>query len=381
MPCPTCFFPGNAAAATQCANCGSPLTPAAGAYPGSPVAYDVTPISNPGGAGQPPPQYPSGGYPQVAPPAVYPPGVPQVPAGGYPQVPASGYPQAPTGGYPQVQPQYPPGGYPQVQPQYPPGGYPQLPPVSGAPYPGVPVSPTPISVTPISGSPQPGYYPPLKPSRSRVLLSLTVIVVVLVIASTVIAVVRLTGGNGTQTAAASGTATATTAAPAPDGTPPGPTANGGSGTATTGDPKAQAAAVDALLDASIASRTKLNAAIDLVGKCTMIDKAIADMQTVGTERQSQVDNIARFDLSAIPEGEQLRGMLKEALGFSLAADRNFVPWGQAQQASGCSGGGQDYYDEAQRQSKNASDAKGRFLGVWNPVASRYGLRNRSSNDI
>jgi hypothetical protein len=358
MTCPNCYFPGNDPAAAQCGHCGAPLPPAAGAYPGSPAvgAYDVQSLLG----GQPPaPQYPTGQYPQ--------------------QYPAEA-PQYPTGQYPQ---QYPTGGYP----QYPTGGYPQpAPPVSGGQYVGVPVSPTPISVTPISGSPQPGYYQPLAPPKrgSRVVLPLTVIVVVLVIASTVIAVVKLTGGsaatpgsNGANGSAGGTTAIATNSGnPAPTGTTapaPQPTGNP--------DPKAQAAAIDAILDASISSRTKLNAAIDLVNKCTLIEKAISDLQTVGVERQDQIDHVTRFDLSAIAQGEQLRSMLKEALGYSLAADRSFVPWAQAVQGTGCNGGGQGHYDEAQRQSKNASESKGRFLGAWNPVAAQYGLRNRSSNDI
>jgi hypothetical protein len=150
-----------------------------------------------------------------------------------------------------------------------------------------------------------------------------------------------------------------------------------------GDPKAQGAAVDAVLDASIASRTKVNVAIDRVNKCEQFDTAISDLQAVTVERQSQIDSVSQFDLTAIPEGEQLRSMLKEAFGFSLAADRSFVSWAQAQQQSGCGdrGAGQTFYETAQQQSKDASDAKTRFLGVWNPVATRYGLRNRSSNDI
>ncbi|WP_426507160.1 hypothetical protein ACPPVO_53590 [Dactylosporangium sp. McL0621] len=359
-----------------------------GAMPPPPAQYP------PGYMAQPPFPGPPGQYPP-GPPGQYPPGppgqYPPGPPGQYPPGPPGQYPPGPPGQYPPgVQGQYPPtnpvqyqpanpGQYPSgAYPQYPTGGYQQVPPVSGAPYPGVPVSPTPISVTPISGSPQPEYYQPLKPSRSRVLLPLTVIVVVLVIASTVIAVVKLTGGpSGAAVASQSSDAPA----PVPTTTAPGPTPTTAGPTQPAGDPKAQAAAVDALLDASISSRTKLNAAIDLVNNCTLFEKAIGDMRTVGTERQSQIDSVSRFDLSAIPEGEQVRSMLKEALGFSLAADRSFVPWGQARQSSGCSGGGQADYEEAQRQSQNASDAKGRFLGVWNPVASRYGLRTRSSNDI
>ncbi|WP_433079986.1 hypothetical protein ACQP1P_41700 [Dactylosporangium sp. CA-052675] len=353
MPCPTCYFPGNDPAATQCAQCGTALTPAAGAYPGSPVAYDVHPIS---GQVPPPPaaQFPPPPGPQFPPAAPYPGGPGQPAPGAYPL-------------------QQPP-------PQYPAGAYAPMPPVSGAPYPGMPVSPTPISITPASGSPQPGYYQPLKPNRARVLLPLTVIVVVLVIASTVIAVVKLTGGSGGSGGSAAAASSSGGPVPGPTTTGPGPGPTSAAET-TGGDPKAQAAAVDALLDASVASRTKLNAAIDLVGKCTLFDKAIADMQTVGTERQSQIDSVTRFDLSAIPEGEQVRSMLKESLGFSLAADRSYVPWGQAQQASGCGGGGESDYQEAQNQSRNATDAKNRFLGVWNPVASRYGLRQRQVTDI
>ncbi|MFB9444047.1 hypothetical protein Dvina_47110 [Dactylosporangium vinaceum] len=345
MPCPTCYFPGNAPGATQCAQCGSPLTPPGGGYPAAPVAYDVHPVSGQGAMpAAPPPYQPLAGPPLPPPPA--------------------------------------PGAGPYAQ--YPTGGYAQVPPVSGVPYPGMPMSPTPISITPSSGAPSsgapgPGYYQPLKPSRSRVLLPLTVIVVVLVIASTVIAVVKLKGSSD-NTAGPAPTTTGTPSDGPTSATPRPPTPTTAAPTKTP-DPVAQAAAVDALLNASVSSRKKLNDAIQLVGDCTLVEKAIADMQAAGAEREAQIDNIGKFDLSAIPEGEQVRAALKEALGFSLAADRNFVQWAQAQQSSGCSGGGQSYYDEAQRQSTNATNAKNRFLGVWNPVASRYQLQPRSSDNI
>ncbi|MET7419491.1 hypothetical protein [Dactylosporangium sp. NPDC005555] len=116
--------------------------------------------------------------------------------------------------------------------------------------------------------------------------------------------------------------------------------------------------------------------------------ALRDVARLGDprgERQSQLDSVAAFDLSALPEGEQVRTLLSEALRHSLAADRGFVLWGQAVQDGGCDGGGRaDYqadYREAQRRSRLASDAKARFLAVWNPVATRNGLRDRSSTEI
>jgi hypothetical protein len=199
--------------------------------------------------------------------------------------------------------------------------------------------------------------------------------VVLVIASTVIAVVRMAGGTAVTPTAAGMTAGAGWSAPSD------PPSRTGAAPGSQPDQRAQAAAVDAVLDASGASRAKLNAAIARVEDCTLIETAIADLRGVGAERQSQIDSVAAFDLSALPEGGQLRALLTEALGYSLAADRGFVLWGQAVQGSGCDGGGRGDYQEAQRQSKLAGDAKARFLTVWNPVATRHGLRERTSTDI
>ncbi|MEV0560661.1 hypothetical protein [Dactylosporangium sp. NPDC050588] len=228
-------------------------------------------------------------------------------------------------------------------------------------------------------------------------MPLTVIVAVLVLAGAVIAVVRMTGGTRFTPASAGSTAGAawpkiprqstsqstsqstgpSSGQPAGPGQPTQVAAPG----AVPGDPRAQAAAVDAVLDASVASRTKLNAAIARVDDCTAVEQAVADLRAVGTERQAQLDAVAAADLSALPEGEQLRGLLTDALRHSLAADRGFVLWGQAVQAGGCGGSGRADYREAQRQSRLAGDAKARFLAVWNPVAARHGLRDRSSAGI
>ncbi|MEV4510626.1 hypothetical protein AB0K00_16855 [Dactylosporangium sp. NPDC049525] len=218
-------------------------------------------------------------------------------------------------------------------------------------------------------------FAPAPRQRSRVVVPLTVIVVALAVAGTVTAVVRMTAGTEATPAAAGMTAAAGW------GTPSGPPPRPGTASGSPADPRTQAAALDAVLDASGASRAKLNDAIALVEDCTRIEKAIGDLRDAGTERQAQLDSVAAFDLSALPEGEQLRGLLTEALGHSLAADRSFVLWGQAVQGGGCDGGGRGDYQEAQRRSKLAGDAKARFVGAWNPVAVRHGLRERSATGI
>lgn len=326
MTCPICAFPGNDAAAVRCANCGFSMRPA----PPNPeptvlAAYDVDPVSGP-------PPFPADGWPQERP-------------------------------------------------------------VSPGP---VPVSPYAAFAPPISGVPlyRPQHQPPLPMQRqqhTRMVVPLTVIVVVLVVASTVIAVVRLTGGTAVTPAAAGMTTGAGWGTPPgampgspPDSQPgsvPGAVSPAAAAPGSQADPRAQAAALDAVLDASGASRTKLNDAIRLVEDCTLIEKAIGDLRAAGTERQAQLDSVAAFDLTAIPEGEQLRALFTEALQHSLAADRSFVLWGQAVQGSGCDGGGRGDYQEAQRRSKLAGDAKARFVAAWNPVAARHGLRQRAATDV
>ncbi|MGI5185768.1 hypothetical protein ACQEVZ_56935 [Dactylosporangium sp. CA-152071] len=376
MTCPICAFPGNDAAAIRCANCGFSMRPA----PPNPEPAVIAP--------EPGPIPDAHGLPPLPPPHVSWPPVAWSPSQDAQDaaVPAS---WPPISGPPTPDPLIsdpPVSGSPDSGPPY------------GMPVPGAPVSGPPVSLSPAPGPPR-GLY--AAPQRSRAGVPLTVIVAVLVLAGAVIAVVRMTGGTRSTPASAGSTAGAAwpkipgqstgQSASQPTGQSTGQPASQGQPTrvaapgAATGDPRAQAAAVDAVLDASVASRTKLNAAIARVDDCTAVEQAVADLRAVGTERQAQLDAVAAADLSALPEGEQLRGLLTDALRYSLAADRGFVLWGQAVQAGGCDGGGRaDYqadYQEAQRQSRLAGDAKARFLVVWNPVAARHGLPDRSSAGI
>jgi hypothetical protein len=343
MTCPICAFPGNDDAAIRCSNCGfsmrpAPANPDAIGEAGPPVvaAYEAHPIPGPLPL---PPQHAA-----------------------WPPISWSPIPD-------------PPGAAAAGQP------------VSGPPA-GIPGSGPPVVLSPAPGPP-PGLI--ATPRRSRLVTPLAVLVVVVVIAGAVIAVARMTGETRFTPAATGSNAragwTTRPGLPAGPASPPagsvsppaGPASPAVAASGPRADPGAQAAAMDAVLDASAASRARLNAAISRVSACASIEQAISDLRTVGTERQAQLDSAAALGLSTVPEGEQLRALLSEALRFSLAADRSFVSWAQARQ--GCDGGGRTHYREAQRQSSLAGDAKARFLTVWNPVAVRHGLRERSSTDI
>jgi hypothetical protein len=138
----------------------------------------------------------------------------------------------------------------------------------------------------------------------------------------------------------------------------------------------QATAINGILDASSASRRKLNSAIDRVGRCSGVSAALADLRAVGDERRAQLADLNQQDLSALAYGDQIRSTLGAALQASLNADEKFVEWA----SSGC-GAKNASYNDAQAFSEQAGTYKRQFIGIWNGLASKYGLPARSRDTI
>jgi hypothetical protein len=145
----------------------------------------------------------------------------------------------------------------------------------------------------------------------------------------------------------------------------------------------QAVVIDRLLGRSVASRRKLNAAIDLVNRCTALGAALARMRDVGNERQQQLDAVGSADVSALPNGDQLRAALGDALRNALAADQAYVSWTAPTVSGGCANTARrrTAFAQGRAASDQAQAAKKNFLAIWNPIAAQYGLAQRSSTDI
>lgn len=263
--------------------------------------------------------------------------------------------QAPPDNYPP--PHQPPD--PSMHPSmYPPGHQPTLPQMS------VPSSPNPA------------------PVPWRLILIAAVLVLLVGIAGSVVIIVLTGKPKTTPVADRSTTAVAKTATAAPDpaksSSNPGPTTK----TAAT-TPKQQATVINKLLDRSVASRTKLNKAIDKVNRCTGLSQALADMQQVGVERTKEIADADAADVSGLANGEKIRSTLKSALGFALAADQHFVAWAQPAVAGGCAdtAARQAAWEQGQASSQQAQAAKQQLVDVWNPVAARLGFKERSTQFI
>lgn len=145
----------------------------------------------------------------------------------------------------------------------------------------------------------------------------------------------------------------------------------------------QASGINRLLDSSVASRARLNAAIQQVDGCVGITAATADMREIGQERRNQIASVNGLDLSALPNGDLLRSTLRQALQQSLYADESFVRWAEYVARVRCRGSAPHNadYTSALAHSEAAGVAKNEFLAVWNPLAVSVGLQARSRSDI
>jgi hypothetical protein len=233
----------------------------------------------------------------------------------------------------------------------------------------------------LSAAPAPGYAsapappPPRDRGGNRILLVLLALGTVALLSLSAVVVYLVRGRPDPEPPATITTTTAVvTTQPAPDPTTTAPAA---------ASPREQAEVIDGLLDRSVASRAKLNAAIDKVRRCSGVPGALADMRTVGEERTRQIADVEAADLSGVDNGAAVKSTLKSALGFALAADQHFVTWAEPAATGGCADSPtrDAAWERGQSASKQAQAAKKQFVAVWNPVAGRLGLDQRDTDKI
>ncbi|GAA0994512.1 hypothetical protein GCM10009555_087130 [Acrocarpospora macrocephala] len=69
--------------------------------------------------------------------------------------------------------------------------------------------------------------------------------------------------------------------------------------------------------------------------------------------------------------------------MSLNADEAFIEWARHRSTDGCSASltEDSAYQSGLSFSEHATQAKQRFVDLWNPVAQQYGLSQRTADDI
>ena len=241
----------------------------------------------------------------------------------------------------------PPQQTPPPQPVYVQGGWP----VSNqwTPPPGYPPG--------FSGPSWTSPYPPApSPSRGNLVAVITGTIAILIAAITGVAVVFHFSQNSSSSSTP-GARISTPASPAPG---------------QAGTEAAEASAINTLITRSVATVAPLQGLTVDVSNCQDVSYDYSRINSITTQRASQIEAASKLNVGAIPAGPELKSDLISALKTSLQADQDYVSWASSQ-ASDCTPGFSSPDWQAAYEIDLQTDAEKKvFLAIWSPIAARYG---------
>ncbi|WP_351226990.1 hypothetical protein [Streptomyces sp. NPDC002133] len=157
-------------------------------------------------------------------------------------------------------------------------------------------------------------------------------------------------------------------------------------TAGAADPaKGQAEALDKLLADSGDSRDAVIAAVDSIRRCDNLDRAAEDLRGAAEQRRGLVTRLEGLSVDKLPDNAALTKALTEAWEASAKADDHYAAWaGQVDGKKGCRDGKARQTSQsaqATRASGDATKAKQEASGLWNSIATTYGLTKREPRQL
>ncbi|MFI9236103.1 hypothetical protein [Streptomyces sp. NPDC053079] len=186
----------------------------------------------------------------------------------------------------------------------------------------------------------------------------------------------LSGGGGEK----SDPQKAAVASPAPSAEPKGEATPSAAPSAPpkSADPaEAQAKALDALLKDSNNSRDSVIKAVDSTRQCKDLGKSASDLTAAAGQRNSLVTRLGQTPTDKLPNSSELTAQLTKAWQSSASADSHYAAWArQVDSKKGCvKGHARPSSDSVagDRASNEATAAKKKAAGLWNPIAKKYGL--------
>jgi hypothetical protein len=150
-----------------------------------------------------------------------------------------------------------------------------------------------------------------------------------------------------------------------------------SGQPSTGPAAEQTAAqhLSQLLTRSISDRSKIVSAFNDVDTCgSGLAGDAQTFQQAATSRQNLLSQLGTLpDASALPP--QLIQSLTSAWQASVAADQDYAGWASDETAHGCRAHdtADAHYQATIAPNQQATTDKTTFIGLWNPIATKYGL--------
>lgn len=142
---------------------------------------------------------------------------------------------------------------------------------------------------------------------------------------------------------------------------------------------------ESLLERNNGARAQVVQSVGAVSSCSSDPLAEHDaLGLVINGRRALVDELNKLDVSALPEGSDLKSNLIQAWQASIAADIHFQDWMTAVSQAGCRRNGNNAgpdWDAANASSIQATQFKQNFSTVWTQVAPRFGLRTWAENEL
>ncbi|MFC4033648.1 hypothetical protein ACFO3J_19480 [Streptomyces polygonati] len=191
----------------------------------------------------------------------------------------------------------------------------------------------------------------------------------------------LGGGSGGDS---SPTATGNTASTGPSSSTSasGPAAGGADDDAV----KQQAQALDALLKTSGNSRSAVVGAVASVRECKALSQSAADLRQAATQRAGLVTQLRTLAVDKLPDHAELTAALTQAWQASAAADGHYAKWADEadSQHKVCKGGHAQNTSETNagdRASSTATTQKKHAVKLWNSIAEKYGLTQRTYSQL
>ncbi|MEU3184498.1 hypothetical protein ABZ707_09840 [Streptomyces sp. NPDC006923] len=149
--------------------------------------------------------------------------------------------------------------------------------------------------------------------------------------------------------------------------------------------KPQAEALDKLLADSNSSRAAVIRAVNDIKSCQNLDQAATDLRGAADQRRGLVTELKDLTIDKLPGHGDLASSLTAAWQASASADDHYAQWAdQAKSGKVCRGGHARRTQQAaqgDRASGEATAAKKNASGLWNGIATKYGLSQRDQTQL
>lgn len=147
----------------------------------------------------------------------------------------------------------------------------------------------------------------------------------------------------------------------------------------------QAKKLNKLLEKSNNSRNAVIQAVQNIKACQKLDEAAADLRAAAQQRKGLVTRLSEVETGALADSAQLNSALTKAWKASAEADNAYAAWAdQVAGKKGCHKGKARSTQKTavgNRASGEATAAKKKAAGLWNPTAQKFGLPERQYTQL